>query len=924
MVWLGLTKSWVSTADAAVAVVVNACDGEAVVTTEPIWGAPRSCRVAPNRAAAVFLPQAVSARITVATVGAAITLRPWEIHTVRRNDGELKVEYASAWRAQPPLWLAPTILAEPPRQVIVPVAIYVDDAQPAQQAVWEPRLRSQLAAVSEVLTATCGVGLQVVGVGTWQSPPGVSTARDVHEAALRDKTSSDSAWVIVGFSSRLQTPFAAAIQHAPRSPLAAHILVPDVHAGLTPQEQWWLLLHEFAHWLGAFDLTEGESVMNPSVKPSEYAAKTAAVPWDAANLLILNLTADELRYRGVCKPEAFSSGTRDYLLSLYRRAAIQGGGNADALRLVKFFTRPALPDERFLAVFEDGTTVGGEEVNGWGPGGGTPQLGGKGFFDPANPALWVRQQQDAATPSPGPGVELLSGDRLPGRVLGIRPAGIAADRFAPACLEVLPQRGLGSPFSATSPGVFVAAAHLKRVILRPIDVAYQPGILFTEDGRRIAFRALQWNAQGVRALTDQGVLQFDLQSLAEIHMPQSDIWDVLPTEWARLSPAGDDVLIHLEFADGISATTSRRFFAAVQQGEQPDQWFHVIRPAWSPQPLWIPYRSIRAWRFFSPHRIPLTLLPSVEYEEQPVLGGYWGPGIDRNPAGGPLAVGDRVFGWGLSLTAPARIAFPLPPCAAAFQSWFGLDRIAGDGGSARAGVALRGAAERVLFRSDLLLGSRTAIAGQRLELDGEPGSRLVLFTEDAEGERPPAADVWNVRDCVDWGEPLLLLDSQWMRRELRRRWTSAISAWSGWQVAGDPDNPSWTLETYADLEDSRDPRFGWVTVLSDQPLVLSRRLAVPADAAELQVRARAVPSSPPIRIRLAADGETLREAQLPARRGKESPEPITAALASLRGRTVNLRIEVGAPTSGARVEWYSIAITTEESDAAHGAEPNGR
>lgn len=967
------------TAGAAVAVIVNACDEEAVVITESVWGSPQSCRVIPNRTAALFLPQAVSARVTVGTAAALVTLRPWEIHTIRRNHGALQVETASPSRAQPPLWLAPAVLAQRPRQAIIPVAVYVDDAQPAQPSVWEPRLRSQLAAVSEVLAATCGVRLQVTSAGTWQSPPDEATPRDTREANFRAKTASDSAWVIVGFSSRLQVPFAAAMQHAPRDPLASHILVPDIHPGLTPQEQWWLLLHEFAHWLGAFDLTEGESVMNPAVKPGDYAAKTAAPPWDAANLLILNLTADELRYRGVRTPDAFSSGTRDYLMSLYRRAGAPGRRNDDAFRLIKFFLRPALPDERFVAIFEDGTTVGGEEVSGWGPGGGSPQLGGKAFFDPANPALGVRQRQDGAESSPGPGIEFFGEDRLSGRVVGIRPAGMVGERRVPTCLEVLPRTGLGSPHSATGPGVFVIAARLRRIVLHPLDVAYQPGTVFADDGRRISFRALQWNAEGIRVLTDQGVLAFDLQSLAEIHMPRADIWDVLPEQWAALTPSGDDVLIRLELVDGTAVTTSRGFFTALGQGDRPDQWFHVIQPVWSPQPLWIPYRSIRAWRFFSPQRVPLTLLPGEEYEERPVLGGFWGPGIDRNLAGGPLAVGDRLFGWGLSLTAPARIAFPLPPAPAAFQSWVGLDRIAGDGGSARAGAAVARVtlsgitpsgttssgttssvttpsattpaataptvtapsginpagvtpsstasaptAERRLFQSELLIGSRAAVATGRLELDGTAGSRLVLFTEDAEAERPPAADAWNVRDCVDWGQPLLLLDPPWIKRELRQRWASVIPAWYGWQVAEDGGDPSWTLETYADGEDPRDPRFGWVTVLSDQALVLARRRPIPTDAAELRVWARATAPSPPVGIRLEANDEVLAEAQLPGRGRRESPPPITAALTPLRGRTVNLRITARSPTAGARVEWLAITITTERGAeaAAEGAESN--
>ena len=60
-------------------------------------------------------------------------------------------------------------LRKPPPTETIPIRIFVDEEEPAQQAVWEARLRKRIAAASDVLERTCRVRFEVAAAGTWES-----------------------------------------------------------------------------------------------------------------------------------------------------------------------------------------------------------------------------------------------------------------------------------------------------------------------------------------------------------------------------------------------------------------------------------------------------------------------------------------------------------------------------------------------------------------------------------------------------------------------------------------------------------------------------------------------------------------------------------------------------------------------------------
>jgi hypothetical protein len=192
-----------------------------------------------------------------------------------------------------------------------------------------------------------------------------------------------------------------------------------------------------------------------------------------------------------------------------------------------------------------------------------------------------------------------------------------------------------------------------------------------------------------------------------------------------------------------------------------DHWYHKIHPAWCLDPLWIRFGTIRTRQQFAPHEIPLSRLRPVKMVAQSGLGGIRPPQVDRNVQGGPLAGARHEHGWGFGVHADCELQFDLPDCARRFRTRVGLDRLAGDGGGCVRAAVFYGLRERApLFQSGILVGSTAEADTGRLEVasrDGLP-RRLILVADAAREGRPAGADPLNIRDFVDWIEPVIEVD----------------------------------------------------------------------------------------------------------------------------------------------------------------------
>ena len=63
---------------------------------------------------------------------------------------------------------------------------------------------------------------------------------------------------------------------------------------------------------------------------------------------------------------------------------------------------------------------------------------------------------------------------------------------------------------------------------------------------------------------------------------------------------------------------------------------------------------------------------------------------------------------------------------------------------------------------------------------------LVLAADDAHAGRPAGADPFDVRDAVDWADPMLVLDEATLVAGQAARLPRLVPAWEGWTVATDP------------------------------------------------------------------------------------------------------------------------------------------
>ena len=111
----------------------------------------------------------------------------------------------------------------------------------------------------------------------------------------------------------------------------------------------------------------------------------------------------------------------------------------------------------------------------------------------------------------------------------------------------------------------------------------------------------------------------------------------------------------------------------------------MLQPAWSLDPIWVHFPTIRTRWHFLPKEVPLSLITPSRVEQRSLLGHEQPWQTDRNVRGGTLLAGDRPYGWGFGVHTTSELWFDLPHAARAFQSRVGLDRLAGSNSRRAAG-----------------------------------------------------------------------------------------------------------------------------------------------------------------------------------------------------------------------------------------------
>jgi len=577
------------------------------------------------------------------------------------------------------------------------------------------------------------------------------------------------------------------------------------------------------------------------------------------------------------------------------------------------------PEPKYFARFADGTNVANEPVRDWHDLNATPRIGNLSLFDPNRPVSWIVRTDPPPDATSTATIEFVGGDQMPGEVVAFSTGAETPYRRLPPHFIVQPAAAFRRPNTEFDPPVRIEARHVRRVVWQSTGgEPAGPNTATLRDGRRIPFRAVRWTESGVSLLLDEGVQAVPFADLAEVRLADGNAWETYFDHAATVLPSGDGRLLQIETTDGLVALTSTQRLRPETYGDnrRPDHWHQVIQPAWSLDPFWVRFGSIRAWRCFAPDRVPATLLdPAVERRDV-VFSGAKRPRTNRSSTGGPLGDGAAAYGWGFATHAPTELRFPLPQGTAAFHSFFGLDPAAGPGGCAKVRIGVASASgEQRLYESDPLVGTSPARDPGRLSLPPEAVERqLVLVSDPVYDGRPPGADPFDVRDMVNWLAPEVELDPQFVKKELRRRAVTRLPGLTGWEV--DPATADFvTVVSRWDTRDWEDPRFRSYATVEAGYLGLSRKLRVRPEDRYLAVYAHAPHDEfRPARIQVRFDGQVIGEQSVKNEHGRREPDPLLFPVREYAGRTVTAEViqlpgAIGEPKP-AGIDWRGAELVS--------------
>ena len=159
-------------------------------------------------------------------------------------------------------------------------------------------------------------------------------------------------------------------------------------------------------------------------------------------------------------------------------------------------------------------------------------------------------------------VEMVGGDRLPGRVVGYT-AGDGRKGHNAGLLRVETPRtyGLSSGYGETYRGrreIRVRAGEVRRVAMTATDRPYQPSTLVERDGRRTRFLGVRLGDRSVQLLLAGGVRAVAWSDIADVHLPRQDSGEAYCRQLAAMDASLSQPIVRVETVDGLIATGGQR------------------------------------------------------------------------------------------------------------------------------------------------------------------------------------------------------------------------------------------------------------------------------------------------------------------------------------------------------------------------------
>ncbi len=169
---------------------------------------------------------------------------------------------------------------------------------------------------------------------------------------------------------------------------------------------------------------------------------------------------------------------------------------------------------------------------------------------------------------------------------------------------------------------------------------------------------------------------------------------------------------------------------------------------------------------------------------------------------------------------------------------------------------------------------------------GQGPRRLTLLADMVAGaDRPSGADPLDVRDTVDWLEPLVKLDPARLQPEIERQFPRLIDAWAGWELTeGQP-----RLTNRWDKSNARQAAYRLDVAPQGERLVLARQWQVTSLADRLHLGVTRTAQSTASQIEVLVDGERIARFAVPVQGGKGSAGR-TVPLDKYFGRRIEIQV----------------------------------
>jgi len=561
--------------------------------------------------------------------------------------------------------------------------------------------------------------------------------------------------------------------------------------------------------------------------------------------------------------------------------------------------------DRYVAMFANGNRAEDAEIRDWNEPNSPAKIGDRSLFDVNNPVRWIIDRDHPISTQPTMYVEFAGGDRLAGEVVSYVPGVENSYEARPPHLTVKPAAEVLPPDAVVPAELHVTLDRVQRVVWDHVGSdELRPGTLWLRSGASVPYRSLRWTANGFTVLTNEGIKQLSISDIGEVHLPKIDPWTAYYEQLAMLTPACESRLVQMSSHDGSRWTTSMERFQSRSIGDRnrPEQWFQLVQPDWCLEPVWLRYRTIRNWRFYSPNEVPLSNFAPASASHRFVFGQGLDWQTDQNVQRGRLQSHNLEFGWGFGVHGTSELTFEFPESVRSVRTKFGLDRTADAGGCIN--VEVKAGNGESLAKQSNLMGGQSVIEMDWRDLPlTEDNRRQITFrTEMAHEGRPAGADPFDVRDLLNWYEPEVRLDRASLTAEVAKRSAARLSGLTGWAVSPE-DARSMVVANTVDASDPRDPQFRLIVRSKDRFYVLSRKIKLGPQDRWLAIAASRFAEHSLSTLQVRIDGRVSGDFEIPIRQSMTDPEPMLVPIQQFQGRTVLVELVVYPTDANSWIDW---------------------